>query len=220
MALGSPQSRNGCSCVWACVCVGGGGRIHLLLALVICPIPVLFRCLWPPSIIYYLETVCSSYPLPVSLPVSPSAATIYLLGWRSFSRYSLVYQTLPCHIRLISSSLLTHPVPPCICYILLLCESYSLLLYHTGTYVHPCPPDYWHISFFRTSRSPTQNRSFSFSRSPLGRANTFSFQNLPSAPRISLECFSSFTLFLSANLSLSCIIHFASALYPPNSIDG
>ena len=46
---------------------------------------------------HYTEAVCLSYPR----PVSPSAATIYLLGKRSFSRYSLFYQTLPCHISLI-----------------------------------------------------------------------------------------------------------------------
>ena len=35
------------------------------------------------------------------------------------------------------------------------------------------------------SRSPTQNHSSAFSPSPLGPADTFSFQNLPSTPRIS-----------------------------------
>ena len=34
----------------------------------------------------------------------------------------MVYQTLPCHIRLISSPPLTHPVPPCVFNILLQCE--------------------------------------------------------------------------------------------------
>ena len=61
------------------------------------------------SSIYYIETVCLSYPL----PVSPSTATIHLLGLRAFSRYPLVDQTLACHTRLISSCPpLTHPVPP------------------------------------------------------------------------------------------------------------
>ena len=32
-----------------------------------------------------------------SLHLSPSVATIFLLGWRSFSRCYLVYQTSPCH---------------------------------------------------------------------------------------------------------------------------
>ena len=49
------------------------------------------------SSIYYTGSVSLSYPC----PVSPSAATIYLLGKRLFSPYLLVYQTLPCHIRLI-----------------------------------------------------------------------------------------------------------------------
>ena len=55
----------------------------------------------------YIETFCSSYPL----PVSPSVATIYLQDNASFSRIYLVYQTSLCHICLFSSSL-THPVPP------------------------------------------------------------------------------------------------------------
>ena len=68
---------------------------------------------------YYTKTVCLSYPL----PVSPSVATIYLLGSGSFSRCSLVYQNLPCHIGLISASPpLTHPVLPSTFHILLLCE--------------------------------------------------------------------------------------------------
>ena len=50
-------------------------------------------------------------------------------------------QTPPCHIRLFPSSpLLTHPVPPCINHILLLCEFRSLLLRHTGTFVYLFPP--------------------------------------------------------------------------------
>ena len=39
------------------------------------------------------------------------------------------------HPSISSSPLLVHPVPPCIFHILLLCESYSLLLCHTGTYL-------------------------------------------------------------------------------------
>ena len=54
-----------------------------------------------------------------------------------------------------------------------------------------------------------------FSRSPLGRADTFSFQYIPSNPYI-CECFSSFTLFLSACLCLSSILFFTSILRPPN----
>ena len=47
----------------------------------------------------YIGTFCLSCPL----AVSPSVPTIYLVGWRSFSRYYLVYQTSPCHIRLFCS---------------------------------------------------------------------------------------------------------------------
>ena len=91
-----------------------GGHIHLLFALVVWPltthIPSLSRrstvptpnkrhlqhlgAHYAPSI-YFIEIACLSYPR----PVSPSADTIYLLGQRTFSRYSLVvYRTLPCHI--------------------------------------------------------------------------------------------------------------------------
>ena len=46
------------------------------------------------SSMYYMEIVCLSYPR----PVSPSATTIYLLGSRLFSRYSLFslpYSSIP-----------------------------------------------------------------------------------------------------------------------------
>ena len=59
----------------------------------------------------------------MSYPVSvwPSSVdTIYLLRQRSFSRYHLVRQTIPCHIRLVSSGhRLSHPVPRCTVRILL-----------------------------------------------------------------------------------------------------
>ena len=44
----------------------------------------------------------------------------------------------------------------------------------------------------------------------------FSFQHLPSNPRISLKCVSSFTLFLRASLSRSSILCFTSVLYTPS----
>ena len=149
---------------------------------------------------------------------------MYLLGWRSFCRYSLVYQSLPCHTCQISPSPPpTHPVPPCIFHIIILRESYSLLLCHTGTYLHPCPPppDYWYISFFLVGPGPLHKIAASvFSRSPLRRANTFSFQYLPSTPRISLSV-SPLSPYFGANLSLSFImISFTHVLYPPDfSID-
>ena len=60
-----------------------------------------------------------------------------------------------------------------------------------------------------------------FSRSPFRRADTFSFQYLPSTPRIYFKRFSSFTSFLSAtSLSLSSVTSVTSVLYPPKfSID-
>ena len=114
-----------------------------------------------PFSIKYIEFSFLSYPL----PVSPSVATIYLLGWQSFSRYFLVYQTSPCRTRLFStSSPLTHPVPPCIFHILPQCEFYSTAL--------PQGPICTSSSSFSRllaylflsgrSRSPARNRSFSF----------------------------------------------------------
>ena len=54
----------------------------------------------------------------------------------------------------------------------------------------------------------------SFSCIPSGRADTFSLQYLPSTPRISLRCFSSSILFLSASLSLSSMIFVYFCLVP------
>ena len=52
----------------------------------------------------------------------------------------------------------------------------------------------------------------------LGSANTFSFLYLPLKPhqRVFLKCSSSFTLILSASLSLISTLSFISVLYPPN----
>ena len=66
--------------------------------------------------------------------VSPSAATIYRVGYRSFSRYCLVYQTIPCHIHVISSS-------PRIPFLLVyFTSSYyvSPTLYRCATRAHTC----------------------------------------------------------------------------------
>ena len=57
-----------------------------------------------------------------------------------------------------------------------------------GTYLQllPPPPDYWYISFvFLVVPGPLHEIAASaFSRSPLGRADTFTFQYIPSTPRI------------------------------------
>ena len=61
------------------------------------------------------------------------------------------------------------------------CESYSISLCHTGTYLKPRPPpDYWNIFFCWIVRpSPLHKTEASdFSPSPLGRADTSSFQRL------------------------------------------
>ena len=157
--------------------------------------------------IYYIETVCLSYLIPVSLFV----ATIYLLGWRYFSRYSLVYQSPLCYICLFSPSPLTRPLPPCLFRILLLCEYHSVVLCHTGTYLHPRrPPEDWYMFlFFLVGPGPLheiRNAVSAFSRSPLGRANMFSSQYLGSALRIYFKCFSSLTLFLTSSVPLSSIL--------------
>ena len=57
-----------------------------------------------------------------------------------------------------------------------------------------------------------------FSRRPLGRANTFSFLSLRSISRVSLKCFSDFTLFLSASLFLLAMLSSYCALYFPADI--
>ena len=82
----------------------------------------------------------------------------------------------------------------------------------------PPPPSYWCIPFFfQVGPCPLHEIAVpAFSRSPLGCADTFSFQYLRSTPRISLKCFSSFALFLSASLSLFSLLSFTSVLYPPN----
>ena len=129
-----------------------------------------------------------------------------------------MYQTLPCNIRLISSSPLTHPVPPCIFHILLLCESYSLLLCHTGTYVHarPRPPDYCCVFFLVGPGRLHEIAVSAFSRSQLGGANTFSFKYLPSTPRITLRDSPRSPYFSALTFPFSSIIYFTSVLYPPN----
>ena len=54
------------------------------------------------------------------------------------------------------------------------------------------------------------------SRSPLGRANTFSLLFLPSTPLISVKLFPDSILFRSASLSLLCILSSTSPLQFPN----
>ena len=101
-----------------------------------------------------------------------------------------------------------------------ICEFYPLWVCHKGTSVliPPLPPDYWHTSFiFLAGPGPLHEIAVSaFSRSPLGRANTFSFLFLLLTPRKSLKCCSSFTLFLSASVSNMYMLSFSSVLYPAN----
>ena len=82
----------------------------------------------------------------------------------------------------------------------------------------PPPLDFWYTSFFfLAGPCPLHEIAVSaFSRSPLGRANTFSFLFLLLTPPKSLKCSASFTLFLSANFSLISTLSFTSVLYPAN----
>ena len=78
----------------------------------------------------------------------------------------------------------------------------------------PPPPDYWYISFFfLVGPDPLHEIAVTaFSRSPLGCADTFSFQYLPSTPRISQSIYPlsprflavAFPFLLSLLLLLSC----------------
>ena len=115
---------------------------YITLKLFAYPISFLFRRLWPP-------------------PTPRIAIVFSLLLPNSFTSRSSN-----------SSFPLTHPVPPCVFHIILLCESFSLLWCHTGTYVHPRPPpDYCFVSFFfLVGPGPILEIPVSaFLRSPLGR---------------------------------------------------
>ena len=97
-----------------------------------------------------------------------------------------------------------------------ICEFYPLWVCHKGTSVliPPLPPDYWHTSFiFLAGPGPLHEIAVSaFSRSPLGRANVFSFLFLLLTPRKYLSvrppspCFLVliFPLFLQFLFILSC----------------
>ena len=115
---------------------------------------------------YVVKNVCL-------LPVWSPVATIYLLGWRSFSRYNKMYQASPCHIRLCVSSPLTHSIPS-LDNCLLLCGFYSRLRCHRSTCVRLIrpPPDYWYTSFFALAGpgSLHENGVSAFSRDPTSKA--------------------------------------------------
>ena len=99
-------------------------------------------------------------------------ATIYRLVLRSLSRCSpqIAYQTLPCHIRLISSCPppTHHPGHPWILFhVPTMWVLLSMVVPHEQKHMHikcPSPPDYLYISscYIRGSKYPTRNRSFSF----------------------------------------------------------
>ena len=83
---------------WRVSCGGGGNTTNLFrdgapFLLLIETSPMFGRSY--ASSICPIKTVCLLVQSP---SCSPSVAAIYLLGQRSFSRYSPVYQNLPCHI--------------------------------------------------------------------------------------------------------------------------
>ena len=136
-------------------------------------------------------------------------------------------QTCPCHVRLFTSSPKTSRSSLYISvshYV-----SCTLLLCHKGTSVHLLPPplDYCYTSFFfRAGPGPPHKITASgFSRSPLGRANTFSFLYISSlTPRMYRNVPPLSRCFLAlrgCHFFLPGMIYFTSALYPPNlSMDG
>ena len=126
---------------------GGGGRTHLLLALFVWSLtthllrdgaPFLLLLETPPTFgrsLRFLHILHKNCLLFLSLScfavcghhLSPRIAIVFSL-LSSLPNFSM-------SLCLISSSPLTHPVPPCILHILLSCESYSLLMCHTA---HMC----------------------------------------------------------------------------------
>ena len=100
---------------------------------------------------------------------------------------------------------------PFLFHILPICGFYALLLCHKGTSVCGSflllSTIYWYTSFFFLGGpGPLHEIAVSaFSRNPLGRAFTFSFQSFQLTPCVSLLfglMSSSFALFLSASVSL------------------
>ena len=164
--------------------------------------------------------------------VWPSVATICLLGIaimsslvsHSLPRYYLTYRTSPCHIRPFSSSpLLSRSGSPG-CAVAQSPTMWVLLSFDLphGQLCAPSPffhPGHRSTSVFSSgrSRSPTRKRSCfqGVTRGPSGRATTFSFRSLASAPRTSLNILPHSTSSLSASLSLAPILCFGSVLYPP-----
>ena len=156
-------------------------------------IPLLFRRLWPPlspriAIVFSLLSSVPNFSMPHSSIFLISQHILFFLVYFTSSHYvsSIIY-----------------------------CFSTRA---HLSVLFPPPSPDYWHASFFfLAGPGPLHEIAVSaFSRSPLGRANTFSFLFLLLPPRKSFKCSSSFTLFLSASLSLIFIFSFTSVFYPAN----
>ena len=98
------------------------------------------------------------------------------------------------------------------------------MLCHTGTSVLlPPPPGYWYTTcFLPAGPGPLHKTAASaFSRSPLGRANTFFCFPIPwFNPPHSSKCFSDCTLFLTAILFLLLYPFFCFCLVSPKLLCG
>ena len=186
---------------------GGGGRTHLLLALVIRPLTThpsrdaalfLLPIETPPTFgsslrfLHILHKNCL-------LMLSPSCFAV--CGHHLSPRIAIVFSLLSS----LPNSSMSHTSN---------CLISSSNAFRSSLYISHCPTmgvilsvvlQHGHIfvatsSFSPTlvyifllsgrSRSPTRKRSFSFfSRSPLGREDTFPFQYVPSTPRVSPSAF-------------------------------
>ena len=95
------------------------------------------------------------------------------------------------------------------------------LLCNKGTSVDLLPPSldyYWYTSFFfLADPGPLHEIAISaFSRSPLGRANTFSLWSLLLTHRVSLSVPPRSPCFLVLTFPFFSILYFTSVLYPEN----
>lgn len=142
----------------------------------------------------------------------PSCLRSLWLPSISSNRYRFL-AALACSIHALfiyfsESLLLTLSVPACTIYMVRSCGLYYSLICHVGTSVHILPPPcHWRCALFVfvTGPGPSCEVAVSmFSRSPLGRANTFSFLSLSlNTPKYHILVLAG-PLFLFLRLLLSC----------------
>ena len=150
----------------------------MLLALVISPLtthpfqdgaPFLLLTETPPT---FGRSLCLFHILHRNCLLILSPSCFAVCGHHLSPRIAIVFSvlsSLPSSSMFRTSSFLspplTHPVPPCVFHILLLCESSSPFLCHTGTYFVATSSSRLLIYLFLfsgRSRSPTRDRNFSF----------------------------------------------------------